>query len=381
MRQVYVAGIGMTRFNAYPDDVKWFDLGAEAILSILKDAEMQWSDIQAAFCGSVYQGTGSGHQAIKEVGLTGIPIVNIENACSSGGSAFRLAYQSVAAEIYDCVLVLGMEKMPRGPIPSTAFRPWELEMGFNLQPANYANETLEYMIQSGATVEDFARVSVKNRKNGSLNPLARFQKLVTIEEVMASRPIASPLRLLHCCPLADGAAGFILCSKDKLKSASNALTVAGSVLTTGVYGDPFYQSAQKHSIKFPPKEGMTEMSARMAYEEAGIGPEDIDLAQVYDSMSPSELWDIEKLGLCPKNEAPSLLRAGKFDIGGDLPTNTDGGLMSCGHPLGATACRQIYEIALQLRGEAGPRQVEGAKVGMTHASGAGPNASCTILKK
>lgn len=381
MREVVVAGIGTTRFNAYDADVKWFHLGAEAILNILKDAEMQWPDIQAAFCASVYQGTGSGHQAIKEIGLTGIPIVNIENACSSGGSAFRLAYQSVAAELYDIVLVLGMEKMPRGPIPSTAFRPHELEMGFNLQPANYANETVEYMKESGATVEDISRVSVKNRKNGALNPNARFQKPVTLEEVMASRMIASPMRLLHCCPLADGATGFILCSRDRLKAVSKAVTVASSVLCSGVYGDAFYQSALVDSVKFPAQEGMTEISARMAYEQAGIGPKDMDVAQVYDTMAPSELWDIEKLGLCGKGEAARLLRDGRFDISGDLPVNTDGGLMSRGHPLGATACAQIYELALQLRGEAGARQVKGAKVGISHASGAGPNSSVTILKK
>lgn len=380
MREVVVAGIGTTRFNVY-EDKQWFHLGAEAILHVLKDAGMQWSDIQAAFCASVYQGTGSGHQAIKEIGLTGIPIVNVENACSSGGSAFRLAYQSVAAELYDIVLVLGMEKMPRGPIPSTAFRPHELEMGFNLQPANYANETVEYMKESGATVEDISRVSVKNRKNGALNPNARFQKPVTLEEVMASRLIATPMRLLHCCPLADGAAGFILCSRDKLRSVSKAVTVASSVLCSGVYGDAFYQSAQVDSIKFPAKEGMTEMSARMAYEQAGLGPDEMDVAQVYDTMAPSELWDLEKLGLCGKGEAARLLKEGKFDIGGDLPVNTDGGLMSRGHPLGATACAQIYEVALQLRGEAGPRQVRGAKTGICHASGAGPNSSVTILKK
>jgi len=380
MREVVVAGIGTTRFNVY-DDKQWFHLGGEAILKILKDAEMEWKDIQAAFCGSVYQGTGSGHQAIKEVGLTGIPIVNVENACSSGGSAFRLAYQSVAAEIYDIVLVLGMEKMPRGPIPSTAFRPWELQMGFNVQPANYANETVEYMKESGATVEDISWVSVKNRKNGSLNPNARFQKPVTIEEVMASRMVAKPMRLLHCCPLADGAAGFILCSRYKLRSTSKAVTVASSVLATGVYGDAFFPSALVDSVKFLPKEGMTEMSAQQAYELAGIGPAEIDLVQAYDTMASSELWDIEKLGLCGKGESPRLLKEGYFNIDGELPVNTDGGLMSRGHPLGATACAQIYEVVLQLRGEAGARQVKDARVGLCHASGAGPNSSVTILKK
>ena len=236
MRKVFVAGAGLTHWGFFPDQ-ECYDLGSEAIFNALSDAQMEWKDIQAAFCGSVYQGTGSGHQAIKEVGLIGIPIINVENACSSGGSAFRLAYQMVAAEIYDVAIAVGMEKMPRGPIPSTAFRPWELTSGFNVQMANYANETVEYMEETNATTEDFARVTVKNRSNGALNPNARFQKKVTLEEVLNSRMVATPLQLFHCCPLADGAGAVILCSEKMLKNKTKAVSVAASVLTSGVYGE------------------------------------------------------------------------------------------------------------------------------------------------
>jgi acetyl-CoA acetyltransferase len=379
-REVFVAGIGLTKWGFYPDQ-EWYDFGSEAILDVLEDAEMEWCDIQAAFCGSVYQGTGSGHQAIKEVGLTGIPIVNVENACSSGSSAFRLAYQMVAAEIYDVVLALGMEKMPRGPIPSTAFRPWELALGFNVQMANYANETMEYMHKTGATVEDFSRVSVKNRKNGAFNPNARFKKPVTFEEVMNSRMVATPLRLLHCCPLADGAASAILCSRDKLRSRKRAVTVAASVLATGVYGEQTLGQATPASLKYPPSFGIVGISAKEAYEISGFGPEDIHVVQAYDPMAPSELWDIEKLGFCKTGEAPRLLKEGVFDINGKLPVNTDGGLMSRGHPLGATGLGQICEIVSQLRGEAGQRQVMAAKLGLAHSMGAGPNSCVKILKR
>nr|HID59949.1 thiolase family protein [Desulfobacterales bacterium] len=380
MRDVVVAGIGLTRWGVYPDQ-EWYDFGSEAIFRALKDAEMEWKDVQAAFCGSVYQGTGSGHQAIREVGLTGIPIVNVENACSSGSSAFRLAYQMVASEIYDIVLALGMEKMPRGPIPSTAFRPWELVSGFNVQVANYANETVEYMHNTGATLEDFARVTVKNRKNGAMNPNARFQKPVTIEEVMNSRVVATPLRLYHCCPLADGASAIILCSRDKLKTKSRGITVAASVLASGVYGEGFLQGGSPASLKYPPSLGIVELSVKQAYDIAGYGPEDMDLVQAYDTMAPAELWDIEKMGFCKTGEARHLLKEGVFDINGRLPVNTDGGLMSRGHPLGATGLAQICEIVSQLRGEAGPRQVERARIGLAHAMGAGPNSSVTILKR
>jgi len=379
MRNVMIAGIGLTKWGVYPDQ-ECYDFGSEAIFNALKDADMEWKDIQAAFCGSVYQGTGSGHQAIKEIGLTGIPIVNVENACSSGGSAFRLAFQMVGAGIYDIVLALGMEKMPRGPIPSTAFRPWELSSGFNVQMANYANETVEYMHKTGATVEDFARVSVKNRKSGALNTNARFQKAVTLEEVMSSRMVATPLRLLHCCPLADGAAVAILCSRDRLKSKNRAIRVAASVLTSGVYGEGSLGGGTTTSLKFPPSSGIVELSARQAYEMAGLGPEDINLVQAYDTMAPAELWDIEKLGFCKTGEARHLLKEGVFDINGKIPVNTDGGLMSRGHPLGATGLGQICEIVLQLRGDAGRRQVERARTGLAHAMGAGPNSSVTILK-
>ncbi|MDY7037442.1 MAG: thiolase family protein [Thermodesulfobacteriota bacterium] len=380
MREVVVTGIGITQWGFLPDQ-ECYDIGSEAIFNALNDAEMEWKDIQSAFCASVYQGTGSGHQAIKEIGLTGIPIVNVENACSSGGSAFRLAYQMVASEIYDVVLAFGMEKMPRGPIPSTAFRPWELSSGFNMQMANYANEAVEYMHKTGATEEDFARVSVKNRNNGSMNSKARFQKKVTLEEVMESRIVSSPLRLLHCCPLADGAAAAILCSRDKIKSKKRAITVAASVLTSGIYGDRMMGIGISGSLNNPPSLSMVELSAREAYETAGYGPEDMDVVQVYDTMAPAELWNFEKLGFCKTGEARELLKDGVLDIKGRIPVNTDGGLMSRGHPLGATSMAQIYEIVLQLRGEAGKRQVEDAKIGMSHAMGAGPNNSITILKK
>ena len=375
MRDVAVAGIGLVRWSRY-EDQEIYDFGSEAILKALKDANLEWKEIQAAFCGSVYQGTGSGHQVIKEIGMTGIPIVNVENACSSGASAFRLAYQSVAAEIYDIALAVGFEKMPRGPIPSTAFRPYELKMGFNFQPANYANETVRYMAETGATVEDFSRVTVKNRRNGALNPNALFQTPVTLEEVMSSRMVATPLRLLHCCPICDGAAAVILASRKKLKSKSGAIGVAASVLTSGVYGsDPV------RSRKFLPEIDIVQLSAKQAYEASGYGPEDMHLLQAYDTVAPSELWNLEKLGFCAKGEAPRLVRDGVLDIAGKLPVNTDGGLMSRGHPLGATAAAQICEIVLQLRGQAGPRQVTGARIGLSHARGAGPNSAVTILKR
>lgn len=381
MREVAVAGVGLTKFDLYDGEKghplkESYDLGAEAIISALEYAEMDMTDIQAAFCGSCYQGVGSGHQALSEVRITGLPIVNVENACSSSLSAFRLAYQSVAAGLYDICLAVGLEKMPRGFIMSTAWREWERYMGFNVQPAAYALETVRYIEEYGATLEQCALVTVKNRRNAVFNPYARFQSKVTVEEVLNSRMIAKPLRLLNCCPLADGGAAAVLCSKDKLKSKNKMVTVAASVLTSEPYG--IARGGGSVKVKNPNR---TEIGARQAYEISGYGPEDMDVAQVYDTMSPCEIWNTEDLGFCKKGEAGHLLEEGVFDINGRIPINTDGGLLARGHPLGATGLAQLVEIFLQLREEAGPRQVPGASIGLCHALGAGPNCAISILKR
>lgn len=375
LREVFIAGVGITKFDRYDGEKgrplrQFSDLGAEAITKALADARMQWAEMEGAFCGSVYCGTGAGHQAIAQIGLTGIPIVNVENACSSGISALRLGYELVGAGIYDVLVIAGFEQMPRGPIQSTAWPEWQRKLGFNVLPALYAMETRRYMEDTGATERDFARVAVKNRKNGTLNTNARIQREVTIEEVLASPVIASPLRFLNACPLADGASAIILSSKDKLKTKSKAVAVAAAVLTSGTYSSP-----KKKALD------LVELSAKQAYESSGYGPEDIQVVQAYDTMSPGELWDLEKLGFCGLGEAPALLREGRFDLNGKLPVNTDGGLMSRGHPLGATALAQVIEIYRQLRDEAGPRQVPKVKLGLAHAMGSGPNSGVVILKR
>lgn len=379
-REVVIAGVGLTRFQSYDGkngrpQKEFYELGSEAVKKALEEAGAKFGELEAAFCGSVYCGTASGHQTLAQIGKSGLPIVNVDNACSSGSSAFRLAYQMVSAGIYDVVLACGFETMPRGFIKSTAWPEWQRRLGFNVQPAAYAMKTVRYMEDTGATEEDFALVTVKNRKHGALNPNARFQQPVSVEEVLSSRMIAKPMRLLHACPLADGGAAAILCTPEKLKSPGKKVTVAASVLTSATYGHEHGGGSLKiHTPHY------TSVSASQAWEEAGLGPEDIDVAQVYDTMAAAELWDLEELGLCPKGEAARLLREGHFSLGGGLPVNTDGGLMSRGHPLGATGLAQIIELYRQLRGEAGSRQVPGAKVGLAHSMGAGGNSSVVVLK-
>ena len=380
MRDVMIAGIGTVKFGSFPN-VGNYVAPTNATLAALKDAGIEWKDVQLAFCGSVYQGTGSGHQALRELGLSGIPIVNVESACSSGTSAFRLAYQAIASGMADIAIALGFEKLPKGAIPSTAFRPWQLAQGFNVQPANYALETMEYMHKYGVDIDQVSAITIKNRRHATLNPNARFQKEVTLEEINASRMIASPLRLFHCAPTADGATCIVLMSKDKLKDPSRAVKIRAVTMISGQYGDAFYQNGMVQSVKFPNEISFTRRSILDAYDMAGVGPEDIDVIQAYDSMAPSELWDLEFLGFAKPGEAGRMVQEGYFSLGGTKPSNTDGGLMGRGHPLGATGTTQIYEIVTQLRGEAGARQVEGARLGITHTCGAGPNSAVTILEK
>jgi len=381
LREVVVGGVGMVRFGRYDGEKElplkeFYELGCEAVLGAFRDAGVEMNDIQAVFCGQVYQGTSAGFKVINEIGSTGIPIVNVENACSSSSSAFRLACQSISAGIYDICLVIGVEKVPRGFVASTAWNEWERYMGFNVQPAAYALETVRHMKEYGVTEKQIARVTVKNRKNGALFPFGYFQQEVTLEEVLNSRIIAKPLRLLMCCPNADGAVAAVLCSRDKFKSRRRAVTVAASVLVSGMYGP--LRGGGSVKIQNPNR---TQMAARQAYEASGCGPEDLDVAEVYDAMAPIELISLEDLGICKPGEAAHLLDEGFFDLGGKMPVNTSGGLMSRGHPLGATGLAQITEIVWQLRGEGGQRQVPDAKVGLCHSMGAGQTCCITILRR
>ncbi len=376
-----MAGIGICKFGKYDGQkgrpLKSFvDLGREAVMNAWEDAGVRWKDIEGAFCGTVYSGLGAGHQILSQIGLTGIPIVNVENACSSSSSAFRLAYQSVATGLHDVCLAVGVDKVPGGLIPSQGWPVWQRRMGFNVQPAAYALEFVRYMEEYGATIEQFAKVTVKNRRNGALNPNAMFQQGITIQEVLSSRMISKPLRFLMCCPNADGAVAAVLVSGDRFRSRTKRVTVAASVLVSSMYG--VERGGGSVRIQNPDR---AELAAGKAYEISGCGPEDINLVEAYDAMGPEELLSVERLGFCRKGEAGHLLEEGVFDIDGRIPVNTSGGLLSRGHPLGATGLAQIAEVVWQLRGEAGPRQVPGAEVGMANTLGAGPNCCITILKR
>ncbi len=385
MRDVLVLGVGVHPFGRF--DAKSFeDMGQEAVKAALKDAgEMPWTDVQAAFCGTMHGGTGAGHRVLARVGMTGIPIINLETGCAAGSSAFTMAYRQVAAGFCDVALALGVEKMPKGFMRMTSYPQWQVLSGLALNPLEFALRASRHMAEYGTSEEQLAKVSVKSHKNGALNPYAMYQKEMSLEQILGSKMVCYPLRLLEFAAPGEGAAAAILCTEEVAKKYgySRAVKVAAASIGVAQYGTSrcgggiggMGQSAKIHN-----EEVATKLS-RQAYEASGLGPEDLDVVELQDTDSSSEIILYEQLGLCPLGEGGRLVDEGRTEIGGDIPVNPSGGLLSCSEPTGASALRQLAEITWQLRGEAGGRQVAGAKVGLAQASGAGGNCTVVILKR
>lgn len=369
MREVVVLGAGMHRFGRFPEK-SLQAMGREAIKNALDDSGVPFKDIEVAYVGRVLAGMGAGLSVVSELGQTGIPVVNIEMACGSSTSAFREAYLMVANGVYDTALVVGFEKMQRGMLQIAEQKSYGTIMGLSVMPASYALQARRYMADYGATQEMFAQVSVKSHRNGALNPYAQYQTTVTLEEVLASRTIADPITLLQCSPTTDGAAAVVICAKDKAAqySARRMMTIAGWATGSGKYVPKSHDEGDGEV-----NSGEVTRLARTAFERAGVGPEDVDVTQVHDAFSPGEIFTIEGLGLVGEGEGARAVWEGRTEITGDIPVNTDGGLLSRGHPIGATGAAMVTEIFRQLTGEAGPRQVKGgdAKVGLIQNAGIG----------
>jgi benzoylsuccinyl-CoA thiolase BbsB subunit len=363
MREVAVIGAGMVPFGKFPEktvaDIAW-----PAARQAIEDAGVPKKDIEAAYCGTALGGMMAGQRVLKQLGITGLPIVNVENACSSSSSAFREAWIAVAAGVYDVALVIGVEKLTKfggGTLPLEK-EDWEVAHGL-VMPALYAMRARRYMHEHGLTADQLAKVSVKARKHGALNPVAQMRKEVTVEEVNAARPVAEPFTLYHCCPSGDGAAAVVVASAERARRyGGTPIRVAGSELNSGRYMTGFRDMTTPE---------ITVRGAKESYEKAGIGPEDVDVAEVHDAFTIAELMYYEALGFCAKGEAAKLLEGGETSLGGRIPVNPSGGLLAKGHPIGATGVAQIVEVVNQLRGRCGARQVEGARVGLTHCTGGG----------
>ncbi len=376
---VYVVGIDMIKFGRFPD-TSLPKLAAQAVFGALDDAGVSIKDIQGLWCGNLMQANAMvGQQILQEIGQTGIGVVNCANACATGATAFRDAWMSIKAGIYDLVLAVGVEQMGKGLLGGPGGGkgiPKEGLLGSLTMPAVFAEAGMEHSRKYGTTFEQFAKVSVKNHHHSTLNPKAMYQIETPLEMVMGAEMISYPNTKLMCSVNVDGSAAAVLCSEKKARELgvmSRAVKIRASILTS----DPW----QERDLVMPDVNTCTRLAAKQAYEMAGVGPHDVNLVELHDCFATAELLHYENLGLCGDGEAGRMIDSGESALGGRVPVNCSGGLLSKGHPLGATGIANIYEVATHLRGEAGKRQVEGARIGMTHVIGLGSACAIHILEK
>ena len=377
MSAVVISGVGIHPFGRFEDRTTT-DLGVTAVRAAFEDAGITGRDIQAAYCGTAYGGVASGHRVLGRLAATGMPIVDVEAGCASGAAALMLAASAVAAGQYDTVLAFGIEKMPKGIIRSSFFEPWQEAAGLGSTPAYFALRAQRLMVTSGVTEDDLAAVVVKNRRNGVANPDAMFRSEVKSEEVLASRMVCPPLRLWMLCSPNEGAAAVVL-RRDGRREGD--VRVAASVLTSHLPGSVLSESTPMSGLVDDSIPAPTARAAAQAYEQAGVGPADLDLVECQDTDAARELISCEELGLCAPGAITELLRSRATELGGRIPVNVSGGLLSKGEPLGASALGQVVELVRQLRGLAGDRQVDGARVALAHTIGRGANASVVILQR
>jgi acetyl-CoA acetyltransferase len=401
--EVDIVGVGMTRFGKFPESTVR-SLAEEAVTAALADAGLSPADVEIVFFSNAVAGIITGQEmirgqvALRHTGLLGVPMVNVENACASASTAFNLAVAAVASGSVDVALAVGAEKLThedksrsfaaigtavdllqlddlrrwtRGggsagsPLPEEA----EDESKRSFFMDVYAANTRDYMERAGATVEDFAEVAVKSHDHAALNPKAQYRTPVTVDEVLASRVVSRPLTLLMCSPIGDGAAAAVVCSAERARALSaDPVRVRACSLVSGTdrTGD---------------EPGAVERAAAKAYQTSGIGPTDVDVYELHDAAAPAELITYEELGMCARGDGPMLLRSGETRLGGSRVVNPSGGLLSKGHPIGATGCGQIVELTDQLRGRCGSRQVEGARVALAENGGGflGTDAAAMVV--
>lgn len=390
-RRVNVIGVGMTKFSKPGSSPEYYEMARDAGLNALKDAGIPYSEVQQAFVGYVYGDSTCGQRAVYELGLTGIPVVNVNNNCSTGSSALYLARQAIEGGLAECVLALGFEKMEKGAL-SAKFNDREPPMGKHAQvmvelqgftqapPAAqmFGGAGREYRWEHGTKRETFAQISVKARQHASRNPYALFGQVLSLEEVMAAEEVFDPLTRFQCCPPTCGAGAAILCSDEfaRKHGISNPVYIAAQSMTTD-YASSFDDRSMIKMIGYD----MTVNAARQVYEASGIGPEDIQVVELHDCFTANELLTYEALGLCPEGGAEKFIWDGDNTYGGKFVTNPSGGLLSKGHPLGATGLAQCTELVWQLRGQADKRQVENARVALQHNLGLGGACVVTMYRR
>jgi acetyl-CoA acyltransferase len=392
---LWIIGVSMTRFMRYKDK-DLIDLASDAALGALGDAGLTISDVDVLGAGCLFETSGVGQRLQKQIGQTGIPVYNVANACATGATAFRVAAMAIKAGEAEIGLAVGVEQMgKRGLLgaggPSDADKPFEPAgryaavgpvdgiLGTSLMPGTFAQAGMEYAyLHDGVGFEQFAKVAEKNHAHSTLNPLAQYQKAFSLEEIMSGEMIAYPNTLLMCCPTGDGAAAAVVTNSERLKSMPaevrrRAIKVSASVMTS----DPYVDGG---SVQYDVNT-LTRQAADQAYEAAGVSPQDLDLVELHDCFATAELCHYDNLRLCEPGAAGEWVdRRGPWRDG-EIPVNVSGGLLSKGHPLGATGIANIYEVSTHLRGEAGDRQIENAKVGLTHVIGLGSACAVHILER
>ena len=368
MRDVAVIGVAMIKFGRYPEKTVP-ELAAQAAILALKDAGIEMNQVELVASGNLYQSNAMvGQRILQIIGQTGVPVINVANACATGATPCREAYMSGASGAYDVTMAVGSEQMGKmgllgaGAAGGDPAYSTEGVLGSGLMPAVFGMAGVEHMRKYGTTQEQFAKVSVKNHKHSMHNPYSQYQTEVGLEEVLNARVVSWPNTLYMCCPTGDGAAAAILCSMEKARQFTS---------------DPWTQ----RDLTMPDINTLTRNAAKEAYEKAGIGPQDLDLIELHDCFATAELLHYENLGICGEGEAGRMVDEGATSIGGKIPVNASGGLLSKGHPLGATGVANVCEVVWHLRGEAGNRQVEGAKVGMAHVIGLGSACTLQVLEK
>jgi len=390
LRKVYVAGVGMTKFEK-PGQHDYPELSKEAGEQALRDAGVTYDTIEEAFVGYVYGDSTCGQRAVYQLGLTGIPVYNVNNNCSTGSSALHLAYQAVGSGTIECALALGFEKMERGslgakytdrtnPMDKHAEVMIELQ-GFEAAPPTaqmFGGAGRELMSKYGVTKAQLAKVAVKNRRHGSKNERSQFRQASTLDEVLASPVVFEPLTKFQCCPTSDGAAAAIVCSEDfaRKHGLTDRPQIAAMTMTTD-----FSSTFDAKSMIKMVGQDLTKAAAKKVYEQAGIGPHDVQVIELHDCFTPNELITYDGLGLCAEGGAAKLIEDDETTYGGKWVVNPSGGLLAKGHPLGATGLAQCFELNQQLRGQAGSRQVEGARVALQHNLGLGGACVMAVYRK
>ncbi|MBD3545528.1 MULTISPECIES: lipid-transfer protein [Streptomyces] len=394
--KAYIVGVGMTKFEK-PETRDWSypDMVREAATAALEDARVRYDQVEHVPAGYCFQPSTAGQRAVYEMGLTGIPVYNVNNNCATGSTALMLARQFVEGGGSDCVLAVGFEKMTRGALGggtgggdlagSPVARHYGIMAaahGFEASPPTaqiFGNAAREHMERYGTTPAQLAAVGAKNHRHSVNNPYAQFQDPYTVEEVLASRTVHRPLTKLQCSPTSDGAAAAVVVSErfaDLHGLGDRAVEIVAQTMTTDTE-ESFASGSCVDAVGFP----MSRAAARQVYAASGLGPDDLDVIELHDCFSVNELLTYEALGLCAVGESGKLVESGATTYGGRWVVNPSGGLISKGHPLGATGLAQAAELTWQLRGEAGARQVPGARTALAHNIGLGGAAVVTLLRR